>query len=414
MLTLTGAVQNYDWGSPTTIPDFLGLPRDGKPWAEVWYGAHPSHPALAGIASAASPGLPLDSVIATDPTGWLGWSTVERFGPALPFLVKLLATRRALSIQVHPSLEKAREGYRLEQESHVDDAHRNYSDPNHKPEVIVALSPLRALAGFRHAQDIRSDLALVAGLEDVCRTLEDQPGDRGIQAAFTELQHLPVAGVTAALDALRSAPATPSLDLARDLTDQFPGDRGALVSVFLNHVTVAPGHALSTGAGIVHAYLDGFGLEVMSSSDNVLRAGLTSKRVDVGEFTANADFRPGWAPVRPLESSWPTPGVCLQQLATTVPDFSLEVVEVREPGAVDVGGDGRVTLLVALEGAVVLSDASGRTALVPGGAVLARAEDAVRVEGTGRLALVTVASVEGSRGARVAPVTGSRARAAVA
>lgn len=414
MLTLTGALQNYDWGSPTTIPDFLGVPPDGRPWAEVWYGAHPSHPAFADSASPADPGRPLDAVIASDPTGWLGESTIGRFGPGLPFLVKLLATRRALSIQVHPSLEQARAGHHREQEAGVDAAHRNYSDANHKPEAILALSPLRALAGFRHAEDIRADLALVPGLEGVCGVLGAAPEERAIEEAFTLLQELPPSEVAAALEALGSAPGTPALDLARDLLGQFPGDRGALVSVFLNQVTVAPGHALSTGAGTVHAYLDGFGLEVMSSSDNVLRAGLTSKRVDVAEFTATADFHPGSAPVRPLESSWPAPGVCLQELTTSVPDFRLEVLEVREPGLVEVGGDGRVTMLLALEGAVVVADAAGRRALVPGGAVLARAEDTVRVEGAGRVAVVTVASAVDGRGARVLPVVAAPARVAVA
>ena len=248
----------------------------------------------------------------------------------------------------------------------------------------------------------------------MCSVLGAAPEERAIEEAFTLLEELPPSEVAAALEALGSAPGTPALDLARDLLGQFPGDRGALVSVFLNHVTVAPGHALSTGAGTVHAYLDGFGLEVMSSSDNVLRAGLTSKRVDVAEFTANADFHPGSAPVRPLEASWPAPGVCLQELTTSVPDFRLEVVEVREPGVVEVGGDGRVTMLLALEGAVVVADAAGRSALVPGGAVLARAEDSVRVEGAGRVAVVTVASAADGRGARVLPVVATPARVAVA
>ncbi|MDN5964670.1 MAG: mannose-6-phosphate isomerase, class I [Actinomyces sp.] len=404
MLTLSGAVQNYDWGSPTTIPDFLGVPADGNPWAEVWYGAHPSHPAMAASGARTAPARPLDSVIAADPEGWLGGDTVQRFGPGLPFLVKLLATRRALSIQVHPSLEQAREGFRREREQGLDVDHSNYSDANHKPEAIVALSPLRALAGFRHAEDIRADLALVAGMEQVCADLDTTCESQAIELAFTRVQHLSSADAGAALAALCAAPGTPALDLARELLRQFPGDRGALLSVFLNQVTVEPGHALSTGAGTVHAYLDGFGLEVMSSSDNVLRAGLTSKRVDIAEFCASADFCPGRAPVRSLDCSWPAPAVSLQELQTGVPDFHLGILEVREPARVEVGGDGRVTMLIALEGAPVLSDPTGRSALVPGEAVLVRATECVRVEGAGRLALVTVSSHGDGPGIRVSPL----------
>lgn len=406
MLTLRGAVQNYDWGSPTTIPEFLGVPADGRPWAEVWYGAHASHPAMALATRSSGASRPLDAVIAGDPGAWLGESTVERFGTSLPFLVKLLATRRALSIQVHPSLEGAREGFRREIEGGVPAASRNYSDGNHKPEAIVALTPLRALSGFRHAPEILADLDRLPGMDAARAALLEAPDEKGIARAFSVLQALPSDDADAALQALRTVAPTPSLRLARDLSEQFPRDTGALISIMLREVEVRPGQALSTGAGTVHAYLEGFGLEVMSSSDNVLRAGLTSKRVDVDEFARNACFRPGSAPVTSLAASWPAPGVSLQELAVTVPDFRLGVLEVREPGRADVGGDGRVTLLLALEGTLLVADASGRVAMAPGDAVLAAARDVVRVAGTGRVAVVTVAR-EAGQGIRVVPGSGS-------
>lgn len=403
MLTLRGSIQHYDWGSPTTIPSFLGVPADGTPWAEVWYGAHPSHPATAQDPTSGGPAQPLDRVIAADPQGWLGAGTRRRFGDALPYLVKLLATRRALSIQVHPDLEQAREGFRREQDEGVLPQERNYADPNHKPETIIALSPLRALVGFRPAAESLEDFRLLPGMQTVCSALMTAPEEVGIEKAFLAIQDMTPDEVGRTLGALGGIAGSAALALAADLSTLFPDDRGALVSILLREVHVEPGQALSTGAGVVHAYLEGFGLEVMSSSDNVLRAGLTSKRIDVAEFCATADFHPGTAAVRTLSVTWPAPGVSVSELDTGVPDFCVGIIDIREPGHVEIGGDGRSTLLVALEGTAILTDVGGRVAVAPGDAVLASADDGVRVEGNARLAAVTVRGSDGG-GVSIAPV----------
>ena len=147
MLALEPTFQGYAWGSPTAIPEALGLATDGRPVAEAWFGGHPSAPSVLGGPG----GEPVDAAITRDPAGLLGGDVVSRFGPQLPFLLKLIAAARPLSLQVHPSIELAHEGYEREDARGVplDDPHRSYRDRNHKPELVYALSTFEALVGFR-------------------------------------------------------------------------------------------------------------------------------------------------------------------------------------------------------------------------------------------------------------------------
>ena len=160
---LENVLRPYAWGSTTAIAGLLGRPASGGPEAELWIGAHPDSPSVA-LSPAGSAGAhaavadhggrrALDALIAEDPEHHLGSDSVAEFGPRLPFLLKVLAADSPLSLQVHPTLEQAREGFAREEAAGVDRAaaERNYKDDNHKPEMIFALTPFEALCGFRPA-----------------------------------------------------------------------------------------------------------------------------------------------------------------------------------------------------------------------------------------------------------------------
>lgn len=286
---LTPALRHYDWGHPTTIPELLGTTGTGEPVAEAWYGAHPSAPSH-------TPSGTLDTVIATDPAGHLGPDIADRFGPQLPFLVKILAAAKPLSIQVHPTADAARTGYINEDTAGVPRTapNRNYRDTNHKPEMVYALTPFEAMIGFR---DPLVAAALLTGLNHplaalAAATLTTSPTPTGLRKAMVQLL---TAGSPDQVDDLvrrcaRLADHHPAYDLAARLADHHPGDRGALVSFLLDHHVLVPGQAMFVPAGVVHAYVSGTAVEVMANSDNVLRAGLTTKHVDVAELLRHVDF----------------------------------------------------------------------------------------------------------------------------
>lgn len=294
---LTGALRNYPWGSRTMLADLRGLPSPTPTAeAELWYGAHPGDPSRIGERT-------LDEIIAADPVGQLGQRVVDKFGEELPFLLKLLAADEPLSLQAHPSLEQAREGFARENADRIplDDPNRNYKDPNHKPELIVALSEFHALAGFRPLHQTRELFEVMgcAPLDRYLTMIDPDHEEASLRALFTTWITIPRTVRIALLDETNAAcQAIADRDdwigrVARtfiDLTEQYPDDVGALAALLLNHVTLQPGEAIHLRAGQLHAYLHGLGVEIMASSDNVLRGGLTSKYVDVPELVRVLDF----------------------------------------------------------------------------------------------------------------------------
>ncbi|MGW1134848.1 mannose-6-phosphate isomerase, class I [Streptomyces griseoluteus] len=280
---LDNTVRPYAWGSPTAIPRLLGTEPTGEPQAEMWMGAHPGAP------SRTSRGT-LVEVIDADPERELGAEAVAKFGPRLPFLLKILAAGAPLSLQVHPDLAQAREGYAEEERRGVpvDAPHRNYKDANHKPELICALTEFDGLCGFRAPAEAAGllDGLGVDSLKPYVDLLRAQPEDAALREVLTAVLTAnpedmadTVTEATAACTRL-GGPYTPYADMARD----YPGDPGVIAAMLLNHVRLQPGEALFLGAGIPHAYLDGLGVEIMANSDNVLRCGLTPKHIDVPEL----------------------------------------------------------------------------------------------------------------------------------
>jgi mannose-6-phosphate isomerase len=295
MNRLLNTVRPYAWGSTTAIPELLGTPPTGEPQAELWMGAHPGAPSR--VDRGAGP-VPLDTLIDADPTAELGDAAVKRFGPRLPFLFKVLAAGAPLSVQVHPDLDQAKAGYADEEARGVplDAPHRNYKDANHKPEMLVALSPFDGLCGFRRpteAADLIDALGVgaLAPYADILRAHPEDQALREVLAAVLGADPAAMADtVHAAAEAAARLAATPGTPHAADYAayakaaHSFPGDRGVIAAMLLNHVRLQPGEALYLGAGVPHAYLDGLGVEIMANSDNVLRCGLTPKHIDVPEL----------------------------------------------------------------------------------------------------------------------------------
>jgi mannose-6-phosphate isomerase len=285
---LANTVRPYAWGSTTAIPELLGVAPTGEPQAEMWMGAHPGAPSR--VTRGGEADQPLSDVIAAAPERELGEAAVAKFGPRLPFLLKLLAAAAPLSLQVHPDLAQARDGYGAEENAGVpvDAPHRNYKDANHKPELICALTPFDGLCGFRvpaAAAELLAGLE-VDSLKPYVDLLHAQPEDAALREVLTAVltadpqeMAATVAEAAAAAERLGGAYA-PYAEIAR----HYPGDPGVIAAMLLNHIQLQPGEALFLGAGVPHAYLDGLGVEIMANSDNVLRCGLTPKHVDVPEL----------------------------------------------------------------------------------------------------------------------------------
>jgi mannose-6-phosphate isomerase len=292
---LQNTVKHYEWGSPVHIPVLLGLDNSqGLPWAELWMGIHPGGPSrIAG-------GLTLGDLIAAGPERCLGKSAAENFG-GLPFLFKLLAAAKPLSIQAHPNLEQAREGWRRENEAGIapDAPDRNYRDDCHKPEILCALNPFTALCGFRSSEEI--DTLLAKYFSGATPSLQN--GIRSLRRALAEAT--PHRDFLKVLFALSSETLQELTDYAKEtvwpdgewdlvsrFAERYPGDPGILAPLYLNLLQLAPGEAVYLPAGVLHAYVHGFAVELMANSDNVLRGGLTSKHVDVDELLSILDFHP--------------------------------------------------------------------------------------------------------------------------
>lgn len=360
---ITNTPRDYAWGSTRAISGLLGREPSGKPEAELWLGAHAGSPSTIVDPDTVGGAPDLARWIAASPEIALGASLAGAVGgPRLPFLMKILAAGGPLSLQAHPSPERARAGFELENEAGIpiDAADRNYKDPFHKPELIYALSDtFEALCGFRDLAAIRRILAELRALDaasddpqagaideienrltgpEALRDVVDwllrdgRGGDTGHVAWLVErvVELARLAGYLAEGGAVIGFSA--ELAMVRKLADAYPGDPGIVLALLLNHVTLRRGEVLYLPAGNIHAYLSGLGVEVMAASDNVLRGGLTPKHIDIDELLDVLDFSP--LPVPYLPPSAPAPGVSVYR--PSVPDFTLVRVEAEATGPGDV------------------------------------------------------------------------------
>lgn len=388
---LVNQTQDYAWGSPVAIPEMLGSAPPGRPVAELWMGAHPLAPSRVATPDAPD-GVPLDALVRADPDATLGADVVARFGRCLPYLLKLVAVAHPLSLQVHPDVERAREGFAAENAAGIalTDPRRNYKDANHKPELVYALTRFEALSGFRAP---RRAAELLAGLDapltaTLHGVLAAEPSVRGIRTAFRRLLEPELRPTAPEVDAVaeacrrRLASGSPSPRADRtvvQLAEAYPGDPGAVTSLLLNPVTLEPGEAMFVPAGGVHAYLQGLAVEVMANSDNVLRAGLTTKHVDVPELLVNVDY----VAAPPIRVAPEVFHGAAKVFYAPVDDFELSVAEVAGGAMHPLPGRGpRIVLCVA--GEVVVRSEDDETHLVRGQSVFVpAAEGLLHVAGDG-------------------------------
>ncbi|MFJ3903439.1 mannose-6-phosphate isomerase, class I [Streptomyces sp. NPDC090025] len=378
---LVNTVRPYAWGSTTAIPELLGVAPTGEPQAEMWMGAHPGAPSRTARG-------PLNEVVDADPVRELGAAAVDKFGPRLPFLLKVLAAGAPLSLQVHPDLAQAREGFAAEEAAGVpiDAPHRNYKDANHKPELICALTPFHGLCGFRDpiaAADTMAALG-VDSLKPYVDLLHAHPAEAALREVLTALLTADRREMAHTVAEAAQAAARLGGEFATyaQIAHHYPDDPGVLAAMLLNQVTLQPGEALYLGAGVPHAYLDGLGVEIMANSDNVLRCGLTPKHVDVPELLRIVLFEPIDPGVLRPEASASGEEV----YDTPIDEFRLSRF-VRPEGAVptDVTA-GTPQILLAVAGHPVV----GAETLAPGESVFVPAGETTELSGTGTVFRATV------------------------
>ena len=365
MQQLEGAIRKYDWGSTSSIPSLLGCAEDGKPWAELWLGAHPSAPSVVGESR-----TPLDELIAADPAAQLGTAVTDRFG-SLPFLFKVLAAAAPLSLQAHPSVPQAEAGYAREDAAGIpiDAPNRSFRDRFHKPELICALTDFHALCGFRDPVATLDVLATIdtAALDPIRDRLAVFSDVDGLGPLLEYLLTLPATDAAALVAPVVAACGVPGSDrhadvraMAAALGERYPGDAGVVTALLLNLVHLKPGEALFLGAGSLHAYLGGTGVEIMANSDNVLRGGLTTKHIDIPTLLEVVD-------AQPIEPVVQRPALVrgIASYDTPVPEFLLDRLDLD--GSATVSGPA---ILLCTDGAVDAGSFSlerGAAAWLPAG-----------------------------------------------
>ncbi|GAB6391432.1 MAG: mannose-6-phosphate isomerase, class I [Treponematales bacterium] len=336
---LVNEVQRYDWGSPVWLPELLGEENPGGgSWAELWMGTHPNGPSKARVEGGE---VPLAAVA----------------GGGLPFLFKALAAAQPLSLSAHPDKAHAEEGWARENRAGIPagSPQRNYRDDNHKHEILCALRPFTALCGFREAAEIREALALLesaagsgtGALKPLVQALEEGPGKNPLRDFFLALmsrgRFALSDGEKAALGelVLRAEPLLAGKDAVWGrafaacalLARRHPGDSGVLAPLYLNLLELKPGEAVYIPAGVLHSYLYGFAVELMTCSDNALRGGLTSKHTDSGELCRILNFAPSKPPVFEAPPEPPSGGVSFYTYPAPDSEFALSSLSARSASA---------------------------------------------------------------------------------
>lgn len=365
LLSLSNAPRDYAWGSTSLLADLEGRESTDVPEAEVWFGDH-----------------------AGDPADVAGGSTLDTVtGGTLPYLLKLLAAADPLSIQVHPTIAQARDGWDREQGLAADDPARNYRDANHKPELIVALSDrFEALGGLRPVADtlrLLDALGESSGVRALRERLKGGSDEEALRDGVGWLlsgdSQCEVDEIIAALAGASSDEFDAELSAVRAIAERYPGDPGVVVALLMNYIVLGRGEAIFLRAGLLHAYISGLGVEIMAASDNVLRGGLTPKHIDVPELLSVLDTTPAEVPVLTPTSD------AVTEYPVDVPDFALRrVVLAGSPKTLDVAGPAMV---LSTGGEVAVAGADQLALAVPvGSAVFATKDEAsLTLSGTGEV-----------------------------
>jgi mannose-6-phosphate isomerase len=388
---LKNPVQNYAWGSRTFIQQLMGdpVPAD-KPQAELWMGVH--HKAPSQVLYNRE-WISLPEFIRKDPEGILGESVAKKFSNELPFLFKVLAAAKPLSIQAHPNRDQAREGFARENEMKIslDEPNRNYRDENHKPEMICALTPFWVLSGFRRIDDV-IELAEKIGapaLNDKVLPLRGQPEAESLKEFFTTLMTMDKGAQSKLVSQVVDYSERPSathriLEWVIKLHQAYPRDIGVLSPIFMNVLRLEPGEALYTPTGRLHAYLEGAGMELMANSDNVLRGGLTAKNIDLPELLKILNFTHNKVDI--LEPERRQSGENIYR--TPAKEFSLSVISVGKGSFFESPRKRSVEIMACLEGDALVTDwGNGEALSLTKGAVIIipAAVENYRIEGDATL-----------------------------
>ncbi|EMF0716355.1 mannose-6-phosphate isomerase [Citrobacter freundii] len=387
MQKLINSVQNYAWGSKTALTELYGIANPSQqPMAELWMGAHPK--SSSQVQNADGQAISLREVIDQDKSALLGDAVAKRFGE-LPFLFKVLCAAQPLSIQVHPNKHNSELGFAKENAAGIpmDAAERNYKDPNHKPELVFALTPFLAMNAFREFKDIVALLQPVSGAHPAIAHFLQEPSAERLSYLFASLLNMQGEEKSRALAVLKSAlnhQQGEPWQTIRLIANVYPDDSGLFSPLLLNVVQLNPGEAMFLFAETPHAYLQGVALEVMANSDNVLRAGLTPKYIDIPELVANVKFE-----AKPADQLLTTPVKTDGELDFPIPvdDFAFSLHELSADEATV--SQQSAAILFCIEGEAVLRKGEQRLVLKPGeSAFISANESPVHVSGAGRLARV--------------------------
>ncbi len=323
---------HYAWGGHQFIPKWLGIKNAAnQPFAEYWMGAH--HSAASNIITNTG-AINLQDAIREMPVFLLGERVYETYGE-LPFLFKILDVKDALSIQVHPTKAAAAKGFDAEDvmSKPVHAPNRNYKDRNHKPEIMVALSDFWLLHGFMQEDQLLKRLNSIQAFSNLAEIFKE----KGYKALYKEVMQMPQEKVDGLLVPLVKAAIRKKNKLVKDepgywvakyYVDKEPVniDRGIFSIYFFNLLRLKKGEGIFQGAGLPHAYLEGKNIELMANSDNVLRAGLTPKHIDVPELMKHVIFK-GIEP-EILKGRKENTGTFM--FDCPAPDFALAAIQLKE------------------------------------------------------------------------------------
>ncbi|PSW22130.1 mannose-6-phosphate isomerase, class I [Photobacterium sanctipauli] len=376
MFKLSNVIQNYAWGSKTAMNALFGINNPGNlPQAELWMGAHPN--GCSQISNQGESQL-LSTYIDQSPEHILGRYTQARYGE-LPFLMKVLSADKPLSIQVHPEKSKAMQGFARENEAGIplDAPERNYKDPNHKPEMVYALTNYKAMNGFRvisEMVELFEQSGCIALKQDV-EELKAYPTPIQLGMFFRRFISLSGDEKTLAISQLMtgidnkgaSGKAREAFGLIAEFAQEYPDDVGLFAPLMLNVIELTAGEAMFLDAETPHAYIKGTGIEIMASSDNVLRAGLTPKHMDVEELLKNTRFEP--IPYEFLKLKPQVQGH-KERYLVPVDDFGFEVLTLTEDTHTEYVRSAEI--LLCLQGELTLKTAdstltlrTGESAMIP-------------------------------------------------
>ena len=353
---LQNTVQPYAWGSCSAIAELTGNPNPSNvPQAEIWMGTHPRGPSRVRVNDR---WIFLSDLIAESPDQMLGKTASTKFHGKLPYLFKILAAEKPLSIQAHPNKEQAEEGFFRENQKNIaiNAFNRNYRDDNHKPECLCALTPFWALKGFR-------------GLDETQRLLK--------RACPKNLRNLDISGLKSFFKSLMTLSSVqkaeliaetvssagkyddPAFQWALRLNQEYPNDVGMMAPFFLNLVCLQPGEAIFLEAGELHVYLKGMGVELMADSDNVLRGGLTSKHIDLAELMRIVKFD-----VQPVSVLYPeSVGECEKIYPVCAREFALSIISLQDGSRYSSFGQRSLEILLCVEGTAEISDTETKSAI---------------------------------------------------